>query len=270
MLETIMEYQFIQYAMLASVFASIVCGIVGVIIVEKRLVMMGGGIAHASYGGVGAGYLLGINPIIGAFFISICAALGIGYLKRHGNTRSDVVLGLFWSLGMAIGVVCISLMPGYPPDLSSYLFGNILTVSTLDLYLIASLSVCVLLVVCALFNYWKAYLFDDEFAVIVGLPVAFFEYLLLIVIAMSIVVLIRVVGIVLVLALFTAPPAIAALFLRRLESRMALAVVLGGLLCVSGLLLSYEMDIPSGALIVIISAVSYFLARKVSLRIRGR
>ena len=107
-------------------------------------------------------------------------------------------------------------------------------------------------------------MFDDEFSVIVGLPVAFFEYLLLIVIAMSIVVLIRVVGIVLVLAL------IAALFLRRLESRMALAVVLGGLLCVSGLLLSYEMDIPSGALIVIISAVSYFLARKVSLRIRGR
>lgn len=151
MLEAIMEYQFIQYAMLASVFASIVCGIVGVIIVEKRLGILGRNCPCLLWWCWGRVYLLGINPIIGAF-ISICVILGIDIW----NVTAIQACGAVWSLGMAIGVVCISLMPGYPPDLSSYLFGNILTVSTLDLYL-TCLSVCVLLVVCALFNYWKAW-----------------------------------------------------------------------------------------------------------------
>ena len=118
---SILNYQFIQNAIFAGILASIVCGIIGVIIVEKKLVMMSGGIAHTSYGGIGLGYLLGFEPIYGAFFVSILAALGIGYIKRNGSTRSDVIIGLFWSLGMALGILFISLMPGYPPDLSSYL-----------------------------------------------------------------------------------------------------------------------------------------------------
>ena len=125
LIKALFEYQFLQNALFASVFASIVCGIIGVIIVEKKLVMMSGGIAHTSYGGVGLGYLMGFEPIIGAFLFSICAALGIGFIKRKGGARSDVVIGLFWSLGMALGILFIALMPGYPPDLSSYLFGNI-------------------------------------------------------------------------------------------------------------------------------------------------
>ncbi len=259
MLSSLFQYQFIQNAFIASIFASIVCGIIGVIIVEKKLVMMSGGIAHTSYGGVGLGYLLGFEPIIGAFLISICAALGIGYIKRKGGTRSDVIIGLFWSLGMALGILFIALMPGYPPDLSSYLFGSILSVTRTDLYLIAVLTLIVVFVIVALYDYWKSYLFDEEFATIVGIKTGFLEYLLFVLIAMSIVVLIRVVGIILVLALFTAPTAIAGLLAKSLKSRMVLSVVIGSFFCLTGLWISCVVNIPSGAVIVILASISYLM-----------
>lgn len=259
MLSSVFQYQFIQNALIASIFASIVCGIIGVIIVEKKLVMMSGGIAHTSYGGVGLGYLLGFEPIIGAFFISILAALGIGFIKRKGGTRSDVVIGLFWSLGMALGILFIALMPGYPPDLSSYLFGSILSVARADIYLMAVLTLIVVLVIAILFNHWKSYMFDEEFAYILGIKTAFLDYLLFILIAMSVVVLIRVVGIILVLALFTAPPAIAELLSKSLKLRMILSIVIGSLFCLAGLFVSYVLNIGSGAVIVILSAIGYLI-----------
>lgn len=259
MLEALLEYKFIQNAVAAGMLASIVCGIMGVIIIEKKLVMMSGGIAHTSYGGVGLGYLLGFEPIIGAFVFSVCAALGIGYIKRKGGARFDVLTGLFWSLGMALGIVFIALMPGYPPALSSYLFGSILSVTQTDMLLMASLSAVVTLAVVSLFNYWKAYLFDDEFASITGMKTAFFEYLLLVLIAMTIVVLIRVVGIILVMALLTAPAAAAGLLTTNFKNRMLLSVCLGAVYCFAGLWISYEMDVASGAAIVILSVVCYLI-----------
>ncbi len=258
MIKALFEYQFLQNALFSGVLASVVCGIIGVIVIEKKLVMMSGGIAHTAYGGVGLGYLLGFEPIIGAFIFSIGAALGIGYVKRKGGTGSDVIIGLFWSLGMALGILFIALMPGYPPDLSSYLFGSILSVTKTDLYLIISLTFIVTLVIVALFNDWKAYLFDEEFASIIGVKTAVLEYLLLILIAMTVVVLIRVVGIILVLALITAPAATTAILTSSLKKRMILSVLLGSVLCVFGLWISYEMNIASGAAIVILSVLCYF------------
>lgn len=259
MIKALFEYHFLQNALLAGILASIVCGIIGVIIVEKKLVMMSGGIAHTSYGGVGLGYLLGFEPIIGAFLFSICAALGIGYIKRKGGVRSDVIIGLFWSLGMALGILFIALMPGYPPDLSSYLFGNILSVTKSDLYLMVCLTLIVTLVIVSLFNNWKAYLFDEEFASIIGIRTAFLEYLLLVLIAMTVVVLIRVVGIILVLALLTAPAAMAGMLTSNLKSRMIYSVLFGSIFCIAGLWISYEMNIASGAVIVILSVICYLL-----------
>ncbi|MBS7527973.1 metal ABC transporter permease [Fusibacter paucivorans] len=259
MLLSILQYQFIQNAMIASIFASIVCGIIGVIIVEKKLVMMSGGIAHTSYGGVGLGYYLGFEPIIGAFFISILAAMGICFIKRKGGTRSDVVIGLFWSLGMALGILFIALMPGYPPDLSSYLFGSILSVTRADLYLMAVVTLIVVLVISTLFHYWKAYMFDEEFAYLLGIKTAWLEYLLFILIAMSVVVLIRVVGIILVLALFTAPPAIAERLTKSLKLRMIFSVIIGSVFCLAGLFASYVINIASGAVIVILAASVYMM-----------
>ena len=259
MIEALLKYQFLQNAFLSGILASIVCGIIGVIIVEKKLVMMSGGIAHTSYGGVGLGYLMNFEPIIGAFLFSICAALGIGYIKRKGGTHSDIVIGLFWSLGMALGILFIFLMPGYPPDLSSYLFGSILSVTKADLYLMISLTIIVTAVVIILFNNWKAYLFDEEFASIRGIKTAFLEYLLLVLIAMTVVVLIRVVGIILVLALLTSPAAAAGMLTQSLAKRMLYSVILGMIFCTAGLWISYVINIASGAAIVILSVLCYFL-----------
>lgn len=259
MINALFEYQFLQNAFIASILASIVCGIIGVIVVEKKLVMMSGGIAHTAYGGVGLGYLLGFEPIIGAFLFSISAALGIGVIKRRGGVQSDIIIGLFWSLGMALGIVFIALMPGYPPDLNSYLFGNILSVTKQDLYLMIILSFLVVFIVIALFNDWKAYLFDEEFASIIGIKTAFLEYLLLVLVAMTVVVLIRVAGIILVLALLTAPSAMASIFSKKLKRRMILAIIFGMFFCISGLWISYKLNIASGACIVILSVGCYFL-----------
>ena len=258
MIRALFEYQFLQNALLAGILASIVCGIIGVIVVEKKLVMMSGGIAHTAYGGVGLGYLLGFEPIIGAFLFSISAAIGIGYIKRKSGVQSDVIIGLFWSLGMALGIVFIALMPGYPPDLNSYLFGNILSVTKLDLYLMIALTFLVVLVVIALFNDWKAYLFDEEFAFIIGIKTVFLDYLLLILVAMTVVVLIRVAGIIMVLALLTAPAAIAGMFSEKLKNRMIHAIILGITFCIVGMWISYTLNIASGASIVILSVVFYF------------
>lgn len=260
MIKALFLYHFLQNALLASFLASIVCGIIGVIIVEKKLVMMSGGIAHTSYGGVGLGYLLGFEPIIGAFLFSICAALGIGLIKQKSGKRSDVVIALFWSLGMALGILFVALMPGYPPDITSYLFGNILSVTRMDIYLMSSLTLIVTLVIVLFYNDWKAYLFDEEFSSIIGIKTVFLEYLLLVLIAMTIVVLIRVVGIILVLALLTAPAAIASLFSSGLRGRMIYSVILGNIFCIIGLWISYTMNLASGASIVILSAICYFLS----------
>lgn len=259
MISALFEYQFLQNAFIASILASIVCGIIGVIVVEKKMVMLSGGIAHTAYGGVGLGYLLGFEPVIGAFIFSICAAIGIGTIKKRGGVQSDVIIGLFWSLGMALGIVFISLMPGYPPDLNSYLFGNILSVTKSNLYIMVILTFVVVLIVAALFNDWKAYLFDEEFASIIGVKTALLEYLLLILVAMTVVVLIRVVGIILVLALLTASAAMASLFSKKLRSRMIYAIIFDVIFCISGLWISYELNIASGACIVILSVISYFI-----------
>lgn len=259
MIKAIVEYEFLQNAIFAGFLASIVCGIIGVIIVEKKLVMMSGGIAHTSYGGVGLGYLFGFEPILGAFIFSIGAALGIGFIRRKGGARSDVVIALFWSLGMALGILFISLMKGYPPDLTSYLFGNILSVTKSDIYLMLILTVVVVFVVIMLFNNWKAYLFDEEFASIIGIRTGILEYLLLILTAMTVVVLIRVVGIILVLSLLTAPAAVSENLSNKFKNRMIYATILGIIFCFTGLWISYTTNMASGASIVILSVLCYLL-----------
>ncbi len=259
MIHAIAEYEFLQNAICAGILSSIVCGIMGVIIVEKKLVMMSGGIAHTSYGGVGLGYLAGFEPILGAFAFAVGAALSLGWIKRKGGARSDVIIAMLWSLGMALGILFISLMKGYPPDLTSYLFGNILSVTKSDLYLMFGLTVIVVFIVIALFNDWKAYLFDEEFASIIGIRTALLEYLLLVLAAMTIVVLIRVVGIILVLSLLTAPAAVSENFSDRLNNRMIYATIFGNIFCFAGLWISYATNMASGASIVILSVLCYLL-----------
>ncbi len=260
MLNTILTYHFIQNAIIASVLSSIICGIIGTIIIEKKLILMGGGIAHTAYGGVGLGYLLNFNPLIGALSFSLIAALGIGKVRKTNSKHSDIIIALFWSLGMALGILFISLMNGYPPDMSSYLFGNILSVTDSDLVYMAILTLLVILILVILFQDWKIYLFDEEMAKINGLNTTFLEYTLLILIAFSVVILIRVSGIIMLITLLCAPSATASLISERLNHRMILSIFIGLFNALMGLFISYKLDIASGASIVILSVLVYAIA----------
>lgn len=259
MIETLFSYTFIQNAFMAAILASIVCGIIGTIIVEKQLVSMSGGIAHTSFGGIGLGYLLGIEPIIGGLVFSVFASLGISTIKRNTNTNSDTLIGMFWAVGMALGILFISLTPGYTPDITSYLFGDILTVSTLYIHMMIILGLVIVVCITSSFNYWKAYLFDEEFTQVLGVNILVFEYILFILISLSIVILIKVVGIILAIALLTIPPAISKLITYNLKYMMILSSILGIIFSISGLIISYLYNIPSGATIILLSVIGYFV-----------
>ncbi len=260
MINAIINYTFMQNAVIAAVMAAVICGIMGVIVVEKKLVMMSGGIAHTAYGGVGLGYLLGFEPIFGALGFSVLAAFGIGAIKRKGGAGFDVAVAMFWSLGMALGIAFAALAPGYMPDMTSYLFGNINSVTREDIGMMSILTALVLIVIFVFFNDWKRYLFDSQFSGVRGMNTALFEYALLVLIALTVVVLIRVAGIILVIALLAAPAATASLFTKRLGTRMAAAVGVGLLDVLGGLTVAYYLDIAAGATTIILSVAVYAVA----------
>lgn len=270
MIEILFSYNFMENALMAAILSSVVCGIIGTIIVEKKLVSMSGGIAHVSFGGIGLGYLLGIEPIIGGLVFSVFASIGISTINRKTNTNSDALIGMFWSVGMALGILFIALTPGYPPDMTSYLFGDILTVSSVYIKIMIILSLIILISIVSIFNYWKAYLFDEEFVQVLGINTIFLECFLFVLIALSIVVLIKVVGIILSIALLTIPPAIAKLFTYNIKNIMLLSTLLGIVFNVFGLVISYQYNIPSGATIILLSVIGYFVAIVVSKYIKYR
>ena len=252
MLEAL-QYEFMRNALFAGLLAAIACGIVGVYVVTKRIVFISGGIAHASFGGIGLGYLVGINPVLGATFFALASALGMGLVTRKTRLPEDTAIGILWAMGMALGIVFIGLAPGYAPDLFSYLFGNILTVPFADLMLMVALDAVIVLIVIALYKEFLALSFDEEFGTVVGVPVEKLYLLLLCMIALTVVVLIRVVGIILVIALLTIPAALARQFTYDLRKMMLLAVLFGAILSLGGLWLSYLLDLASGATIILLS-----------------
>lgn len=259
MLDALCSYQFLQYAALACLLSGILGGICGVIVIEKRLVMMSGGIAHTAYGGVGLGYLLGFEPLLGAIGFSLGAAFGIGALQKKGRQNADVPTAIFWSVGMALGVLFIGIMPGYPPDVNSYLFGNILTVSAKDLYLLLGITLLFLIFLWVLYDDLLATLFDAEFARVSGVHTAVIEYAILVLVALSVVALIRVAGIIMMLAQLTLPAACSAQLTKKLSTRLLLSAVYGVVFSLAGLILSYYINISSGAVIVLLSAGVYLL-----------
>lgn len=258
-------------ALFAAVLASVACGVIGAYVVTKRITFISGAIAHAAFGGVGLGYFLGINPVFAILPFSIVSALGIGVVSMKAKVAEDSVIGMFWAVGMAVGVIFIGLTPGYAPDLFSYIFGNILTVPVIDLQLMLALDAFMILSVALFFKEFLAISFDEEYARVSGVNVTFFYLFLLCLVAMTVVVLIRVVGIVLVIALLTIPAAIAKLYecggLRRM---MIISVILGIVFTVLGLWLSYILNLASGATIVIFAAAFYLVAASIKLLFRKR
>ena len=260
----ILQYAFFQNAILASILTAISCGIVGTYIVSRRIVFICGGITHASFGGLGIGFFLGINPLLSALVFSILSAFGVEYLSHSGDykrIREDSVIAAVWSLGMAIGVIFIFLTPGYTPNLSAFLFGNILTVSITDITWMAILATTVLLIfiLCRKIIVYTA--FDRDFALTQGLPVRFIEYMMMLLIAATIVLSIRLIGIMLLLSLMTIPQMTANMFTSNYNKITITSCILALLGCVSGLFLSYFFNIPSGAFIIIVLIAIFLIAK---------
>lgn len=254
------QFQFMRHALLTGLMVSIACGIIGTLVVVKRIVFLAGGISHTAYGGIGLGYYFGFNPIVGAMIFSLLAAFGIAAVRHHAEQREDTLVGIMWAVGMAIGIFLIDKTPGYAPNLMSYLFGSILTVPTSDLIMIAVMDVVILAFTFFMFKELKALTFDEEHATISGLPVIFLNILLFCLIALTVVVMIRAVGIILVISLLTIPAAIIVQFHQTLERTMLYSVILGAIFTAAGLVISAIFNITSGATIIILASIGYLIS----------
>lgn len=257
----LLHYTFFQHALLGSLFASIACGIIGTYIVTRRLVFISGGITHASFGGIGIGLYLGISPILTAAVFSVLSAFGVKWLSKRSDMREDSAIAVFWTFGMAIGIIFSFLAPGFTPDLSSFLFGNILTITRGDILLLCLLSLTLGVFFALFLRPIVAIAFDPEFARSQKLPVAFFEYALMMFIALTIVSCLRMVGIVLAISLLTLPQMTANLFTYRFKYIIWISIAIGYASCLGGLFLSYTYQIPSGASIIFVSILFYALAK---------
>lgn len=259
----LLQYTFFQHALLGSLLASIACGIIGTYIVTRRLVFISGGITHASFGGIGIGLYAGISPILSAAVFSVLSAFGVEWLSKRSDMREDSAIAVFWTLGMAIGIIFTFLSPGFAPDLSAFLFGNILTITTEDLIMLGILSI-VLIFFFTLFIHSILYVaFDREFARSRGIPVVFFEYILMMFIALTIVSCLRMVGIVLAISLLTIPQMTANLFTYNFKKIIGLSIGIGFLSCLGGLFFSYYLNVPSGASIIFFSILIYIICKLV-------
>ncbi len=251
-IQDILEYQFLQNALIAAILVSISAGIAGTYITSRRLVFLSGGITHASFGGIGIAYFLGINPIIGATIFSVLSALGIEALSHRKGIREDSAIGILWALGMATGIIFIFLTPGYAPNLMSFLFGSILTVTKSDLMLLLILDL-VLILVFLLYSKTIIYVsFDSAFAQTQKIRVKTINLLLLTLMSVAIVLSIRAVGIVLLISLFTIPPSTANLFSNRFNRIIIWSILISLIGTIIGLIISYRVNIPSGAAIIIV------------------
>ena len=257
----LINYTFFQHALLGSLLASIACGIIGTYIVTRRLVFISGGITHASFGGIGIGLYTGISPILAAAIFSVCSAFGVEWLSKRKDMREDSAIAVFWTFGMAVGIIFSFLSPGFTPDLSAYLFGNILTSTTTDLWGLAILSVLLAVFFTLFLNPIVYIAFDREFARSQRIPVAWFEYILMMFIALTIVSCLRMIGIVLVLSLLTLPQMTANLFTHSFKRIIWLSIGIGFVGCTGGLLLSYQLQVPSGAAIIFFSILIYALCK---------
>ena len=265
-----MEYGFIKNAFGAALLMSVSCGIIGTYIVSRRMVFISGGITHASFGGVGIGYFLGIPPLAGAAVFAVLAALTTENLTRKKVLRNDSIIAIMWSLGMALGIIFVYLTPGYAPNLMSFLFGSIITVTATDLWFMFSLTLTVLLFFILLFRPILYISFDEQFARTRGIPVMLMNYLLIILVALTIVLSIRIAGIILVLSILTIPQNIANIFTNRFNVIMITSVILGFVASILGLVVSYYLDIPSGATIIFSLVVMYLAARIVKVVTFGK
>ena len=253
----VFQYAFFQNAVMAGVLAAIACGVIGSYVVVKRLVFISGGISHAAFGGIGLGLFLGYNPLLTAIIFSVFSSSILGIISKKAYQREDTLIGAMWAIGMAFGIFMIYQTPGYVPDLASYLFGNILTVSSIDILIMIALNIIIALIVFIRYNEFLAFSFDEEFSEVTNVPVMMTYIVLLSLVALTVVVLVSVVGIILAMALLTLPAATASLFTNSLKKMIIFSIMIGIGYMLLGIGMSFFLNQPSGATIVLISGISY-------------
>lgn len=256
---SLLGYQFFQNAVIASVLTSILASMIGTYIVSRKIVFISGGVTHASFGGIGMAYFMGLNPFLGAAVFSILSAVGIEWISQRGKVREDSAIAILWSLGMAIGIIFVFLTPGYTPNLMSFLFGSILSVGRVDLIVILILTLVTALFMILFYRPILYSAFDPEFSKIMGVRVEFFRYTMSVLIALAIVVSIRSMGIILVLSLFTIPQATAMLFSHNFGRIIPISIVFGLTGSLLGLFSAYGLNIPSGAAIIFTLTIQYLI-----------
>jgi zinc transport system permease protein len=259
MLEAL-QFEFMRNALAAGIMTSVICGVIGCLIVVNRLVFLSGGIAHSAYGGIGIAFFLGWPYMVGAVLFSFASAMIMAAVSTKTKQRSDTIIGVMWAVGMAIGILLIDLTPGYNVDLMSYLFGSILSVPRSDLLIMALLGGAILLLVLYFFNDLLVMSYDEEFARVRGVPVKRLYYMLIGIVAITVVMVVQVVGLILVIALLTIPPYIAEKYTRSLAQMMLLSCGFGIIFTCGGLWISYRFDLTSGAAIIFLAGAVFFLS----------
>lgn len=263
MMENLFEYSFVVRSLLGALFASITAGIAGTYIVSKRLVFLSGGITHASFGGIGLGYFLGVSPVLGAAVFGLGAALGMEYMSARGRMREDSAIGILWALGMAVGIIFIYLTPGYAPNLMSYLFGSILTVTYGDLIALGVISL-VLIIYTAFFFRTLLYIsFDENYARTFTAHVDLFKYISVGLTGLAIVLNIRMAGVIMIIALLTIPANIVMLFTREYLRIIILSTIVSFIAISAGFAISWFINLPTGATIVTVLVLFWLTARAV-------
>ena len=259
-ISALFEYTFLQHAVIACILASISCGVIGSYIVVKKISFLTGGVAHSVLAGMGMAYFFNASPIFGAIVAALISSILIGWISLRWKEHEDVLIAAFWSAGMAIGIIFLSRTPGYNVDLMSYLFGNILLITSNDLLLMLVLDILVLGTVMLCYKQFLLSVFDEEFAKLHGINTEFFYILLLCLISLTIVLLIQLVGLILVIALLTLPAAIANQYVSSLYKMFILSALICAALSITGIAISYEPDLPTGSVIVLLACVGYFIS----------
>lgn len=263
----ILSYRFLQNAILAAILSGITCGLVGSWVVARRTVFLSGGITHASFGGIGLAYFAGFNPLVGAALFAVASALGIEWADRHGKIRQDSAIGILWSVGMALGIIFIYLTPGYKPDITGILFGNILSVTAPTLAASAVLAILTLVV----FGLWLRPImyvaFDSDFARSQGVHTGLVVYSMAILTSLAIVLSIHAVGIVLLISLLSFPPVICSFVTKSFGNTALWSAITATAANLAGLAISYKFNIPTGAATIFVLAVSLIVVKSVTLYI---
>jgi zinc transport system permease protein len=255
-----LQLEFMRNALMAGLLASIICGIMGTLVIVNRIVFLSGGIAHAAYGGIGLAFFFGWPYLLGTLGFSVAAAMVMAAITLKAKHRADTIIGVIWAMGMALGILLIDMTPGYNVDLMSYLFGSILTVPRSDIYLMLAIAVLITILVGYYYKDLLALSYDEEFAQIRGVPVKALYFTMIGMLAITIVMVIQVVGLILVIALLTIPPFIVEKYAKSLVQMMVGSSLLGAIFTVCGLWFSYAYNLTSGASIIMVASIAFLLS----------